>query len=108
MKCSSARREQTAKADAQQAAGKLPLASTFALALREAELQQTLLEGDETSEGFAAAAAQQAAISAATVAEMPRCRKCEACCNMLSSGRRRCLLVRAYAAAAAGHTGART
>jgi hypothetical protein len=97
---------QEAKAKILQAEGKLPSGSIFAMAVREAEAQHTLLTGDEASADFAAAAAQRAAANAANVNEMPRCRKCEACVNLLSSGRRRCLLVRAYAAAAAGHTGA--
>lgn len=35
-----------------------------------------------------------------------RCEQCEACLSPTTNGRRRCLVVRATAAAAAGHTGA--
>lgn len=54
-----------------------------------------------------AARAQAAADAAAAVNDMPRCDKCEACISsMTSSVRRRCLRVRAHAAAAGGHAGA--
>lgn len=36
----------------------------------------------------------------------PRCKACEACTQSTGSSSRRCLLVRATAAAAAGHAGA--
>jgi glutamine synthetase len=86
--------------------GKLQHAQLFQDAVEEAQAYHTLQTGDESSTGFAAAAAQRAAVTAATVNSMPRCRKCETCVNLASSGRRRCLLVRAFAAASAGHTGA--
>jgi hypothetical protein len=85
--------------------GKLQHAQLFQEAVEEAQAFQMLLTGDEASTGFAAAAAQRAAVTAATVNSMPRCRKCETCVNLASSGRRRCLLVRAFAAASAGHPG---
>jgi hypothetical protein len=94
------------KAEVLRNAGKLPYGQMFDTAVDEAQLFKTLLTGDEASTDFAQASAQRAAFTAANVNNMPRCRKCEACVNLLSSGRRRCLLIRAYAAAAAGHTGA--
>lgn len=87
--------------------GKLPYPQLFDTALEEAEALETLQRGDASAAGFAAAAAQRAAATAATVNGARRCRKCEACVNNSGSVRRRCLLVRAYAAASAGHVGAR-
>lgn len=83
----------------------MPHPRLFDAAVEEARAYHRIRIG-ATGAAAAAAAAQVAATNAANVNNMPRCRKCEACVNLLSSGRRRCLLVRAFAAAAAGHTGA--
>lgn len=83
----------------------MPHPRLFDAAVEEARAYWRIRAGAKGA-AAAAAAAQVAATNAANVNNMPRCRKCEACVNLLSSGRRRCLLVRAFAAAAAGHTGA--
>lgn len=99
--------EQRSYAEELRAAGTLPHARLFETALEEAAHFEALLRGNEASADFGAAAAHRAASSAAAVNSMPRCGKCEACVNMTgAAARRRCLVVRAYAAAAAGHTGA--
>lgn len=87
------------------AGNKLPHPRLHAAAVEEAQTYLHVKAGTAGAAG-AAATAHAAAAAAAAVNSMPRCRKCEACVNLMSSGKRRCLLVRAYAAAAAGHTGA--
>lgn len=98
-------RETLARAESLKLKKQMPHPRLFDNAVEEARAYVRILSGATGAAG-AAAAAQVAATNAANVNNMPRCRKCEACVNLLSSGRRRCLLVRAFAAAAAGHTGA--
>ena len=54
----------------------------------------------------AAAMAAHAARRAATANTMAPCTRCEACCRARGTASRRCLAMRAAAAAAAGHSGA--
>lgn len=99
-------REEGAKAEHLKAVGKLPHARLHAKALDIADDYLRVQKGVKGAAGEAAKA-QTAADAAAAINNMPRCRKCEACINnMTSSTRRRCLRVRAFAAAAGGHTGA--
>lgn len=97
--------ETLAKSESLKVKKEMPHPRLFDAAVEEARAYWRIRAGAKGA-AAAAAAAQVAATNAANVNNMPRCRKCEACVNLLSSGRRRCLLVRAFAAAAAGHTGA--
>lgn len=99
-------REECAKAENLQDVGKLPHARLHAKALDIANSYLAVQKGIKGTAGEAAKA-QTAADAAAQINDMPRCKKCEACItNMTSTTRRRCLRVRAFAAAAGGHAGA--
>ena len=99
-------RDECAKAAQLQATGKLPHSRLHAKAVDIADSYLAVQKGLKGSAGEAAKA-QTAADAAAAINDMPRCNKCEACIHtMTSTTRRRCLRVRAFAAAAGGHTGA--
>ncbi|KAJ9523028.1 hypothetical protein QJQ45_023804, partial [Haematococcus lacustris] len=69
----------------------------------EGGAQDTAPSGTVAHTGAALAA--EAAAQAGMANKMIRCKKCESCLTQGGSTRRRCLLVRAKAAAAAGHVG---
>jgi hypothetical protein len=99
-------RQQSAEAEQQRAAGKLPQCRLYTKARDIADSYLAVQKGVRGTAGQAAKA-QTAADAAAHINSMPPCKTCEACINnMTTSTRRRCLRVRAFAAAAGGHTGA--
>ncbi|CAD7699682.1 unnamed protein product [Ostreobium quekettii] len=99
--------EITKEAKELQKAGLLRQPALFDQALEQAK---TWLAVKKQSKGkkfqCSSALASRAAEMAAAANKRPRCGSCEACLNQCSGRRRRCLHVRAMAAAEAGHTGA--
>lgn len=88
--------------------GNLKRPKLFWKAVDEAHMWQEVKQNKKTS-GSVSAVASRAASLAAAENRKPRCGNCEACLNRLNGGStfsRRCLYIRAQAAAAAGHVGA--
>jgi hypothetical protein len=97
-------RQQSVDAEEKRAAGKLPQSLLYAKARDIADSYLLVQRGVHGIAGQASQA-QTAADAAAHINSMPPCTTCEACIkNMTTKTRRRCLRLRAFAAAAAGHT----
>ncbi|WIA22484.1 hypothetical protein OEZ85_004780 [Tetradesmus obliquus] len=94
------------------AAALAPLAGPGAVQMAAADLSSggsdsSGSDGDGEERDHRAAVAGRAAKQALAVnMRMPRCKVCETCTQSTGSSSRRCLLVRATAAAASGHAGA--
>eukprot|EP00210_Caulerpa_lentillifera_P001820 g1750.t1 len=101
--------EKEGEAQSLEQSGNLKRPKLFWKALNEAHLWQEVKKKKNKGSGCISAVASRAASLAAAENRKPRCGNCEACLNRLNGGStfsRRCLYVRAQAAAAAGHVGA--